>query len=188
MAFPGFRGCPECPYTQLITWPVFIIVLIISWDMALPSVINRMNDYTDDAEANDEPIRRTFLFALIAYALAMVWFRLLFIFMLGYLGCSVIAMMANYAINPTIEKLMVWLSNPNFVFNSVATTNIPFHAFVLLLAIAYAAVPITNYITTDDLTRKTRTRAKTVRVLFAVPFFMFSVYVIYGLYRLVLSF
>jgi hypothetical protein len=142
-----------------------------------------MNDLIDDALANDEPIRRTFLLVLIAYGVVQTWFVMLFWMVLGYIACSVFAMMAHYSMSRTIENAMIWLANPSNIFNSVADDNIPLHAFVGCIAVLYALPPVLLYINTEDLSNKTKAKAKMVRVMFGTPTLMVLIYGLYWLYR-----
>jgi hypothetical protein len=182
------RGCPACPFIQAYTWTVFILLLLVSWDTVLAKIMDRMNDDTDMADANAEPVRRTYILVLVAYSVICVWFRIMLLMIFGFVGCSLISMTAHYAMSKLLEKALVWIANPAYIFDSVTTMHMPFHATVAALAVVYAFTPIVLYIRNPDLVQnKNKLRAKIVRILFGVPFFMLLVYGIYGCYCVFLT-
>jgi hypothetical protein len=183
----GLKGCPACPLVQSYTWIIFIGVMLLGWERSIGKIIDRMNDETEAASVGGTPLRRTFLIALVFYALVAVWFKMIVLMIFGYVLCSLVAMTAHYALSVTIEKALVWLSNPAYIFDSVSTAHVPFHAVVGLGAAASASVSILLYIRNNDLQNQEALRAKMLRVLLCMPSFMFSCYVVYGMYSFVMS-
>jgi hypothetical protein len=183
----GLNGCPACPVVQSYTWVIFLLLLLISWERAMAKLIDRMNDETESAAFGEDPIRRTFLVALAVYAVVVVWFKMIVLMILGYVGCSLVAMTAHYAISVYIERALVWMSNPAYIFDSVSTSHIPFHAVVGGGVVMYSTIAILMYIRNEDLSNKNVIRAKMLRILMCMPCFMFAVYVVYAFYSFVMA-
>ena len=180
-------GCPECPWVQAYTWMLFWGIMMMAWDAAMPRIIERLNDDTLAAETNEEPVKRTYVIVLAVFAVVMLWIRIIFLMVFGYVACAVVAMAAGYVGEISImgEKVLVWMSNASFLFDSVTTKQIPFHASLAVVTIVYAVLTTMLYVQTSDLQpgNTVMLRAKTVRILFALPFFMSLVYGIYAIYN-----
>lgn len=181
----GFNDCPACPVVQTYTWAIFIFVMLLAWERAIGRLIDRMNDETEAMLLGEVPLRRTFLVALVIYAIVAVWFKMIVLMIIGYVLCSLVSMTAHYAISKTVERIMVWASNPAYIFDSVSTNNIPFHAVVGVGAASSASIAILMYIRNEDLSNQDVLRAKMLRVLLCVPSFMFVCYIVYALYSFV---
>jgi hypothetical protein len=181
-------GCPECPFVQTYTWGVFWVIMMMSWDAAMPRIIDRLNDDTVTAETNEEPVKRTYIIILAVFAVVLLWIRIIFYMVFGYVACAVVAMAANYVgeISAGAEKAMLWMSNASFIFDCVTTKQLPFHAAISVVAIVYAVLTTMLYVQTSDLQpgRTVKLRAKAVRILFAMPFFMSLIYAVYAIYNI----
>ena len=175
------------PAVQVYSWMIFIGVYMLAWNLTMPGVINKMNDETDNIDASGEPIRRTFLIGITMYAVVVAWLKTLLLMMFGYVGCSFFMMAAKYSIMDAIERLLLTLFNPAFIFHSVSTAHIAFHALVCVSTIAAAFGAIVFYITNEDLKNLQAMRSKMVRILFAVPAASFAIYGLYGLFCLIKS-
>lgn len=171
---------------QLVAWSVFLCLFLMSWDLALPGVIDKLNDETDLAEAALRPFRRTYLIALALYALLSVWFNLLFLMILGYIGCALVALTAHYNPFATMRRITVTLFDPNMLFCSVASQHAAMHGAVLAGSVLMAVMPACLwYVSTADLRVKHAVRAKFHRLLFALPATLTTVYTAYAIAMIV---
>jgi hypothetical protein len=169
------------PIIQLYTWLVFGTLLFLAWDDVMPGMINTLSDALTVANVNDIPIRRTYLIALAIYTLILLWFDIMFLLILMFVGCIMVIMASTYAVPTFLGPLLRWLFNPVSIFHCITTDHVPFHAAVFVCVTAAAMVSIMLYITDDDLPSDA-VNLKMRRIMYSSASIMVIVYGVYAMY------
>jgi hypothetical protein len=186
----GGAGWPAYKPTwlnQLYTWGIFGGALMLSWDSALTVAVSQLNSDSDEAYLAGSPrvLRRSYLLALVLYAIVVAWFTIVFMMLSGYCACALLVLTAplckDFWERYIVRKLFV----PALVFNCMDLAHAPFHIVAAISTFFAAAVMIGFYVTDDDLLKQHHMHSKAVRALFIPPA---AIGVVYALYALFCSF
>lgn len=183
--------CPQCFLVQLYTWGVFVGLLMAAWERVMAPIMERLTDESGSALAAKRSVRRTFLTALVLYALVATWLRVVFLAVLAYVGAAVVSMSAEYALAEFVRNFLRALSNPAYLFHCLTAVHVPFHAGVALALFLAGFAAVCGYVTDADLAPTEQAaaglRAKWARIAFTTPAVMLAVYGVYVLYNCMLT-
>jgi hypothetical protein len=173
---------------QVYTWSAFLVILIISLDWVVPRVVNRLSDAIDAVDVNGDPMRRVYLMVISAYAVVATWFHTLFIMVLVFIGCNLLSMTSNFAILKFLKVILIYVSNPAYVFAFIHNRHLPYHALVMLCSVTYGFMTSTLYVQDAEMRDPQAVKSKYMRVLMISTVCMIMSYVMYAVWNVINAF
>lgn len=165
-----------------VTWLAFFAVWLFAWEGALPAVFKRLGDELDIAYATPGGgVRRGYLIALAAYAIALAWLNMAFLFLITLFLC-VLSMVALNGFD-FIEDFVPML-RPSVVLDCVALPRFAFHGAAAAAMLLAASLSVGFYVTDEDLEDADATHAKATRAIMTAASIGFIAYGAFALSRI----
>ena len=177
------KRCPKCPFGQMYTWGIFLVIYLLSWDASLTTTVNKLQTDLGVAVREQRSLRRPYLIALSAYSLVVAWLNVaywvLLLFIAGALACITAPVATAYW-----ERIVLAFGRPAVMLHTVDHSHVAFHAAVVAASLLGTSLSIGFYITDDDLLDRQALSSKMLRVLFTLPAAMGGAYGLYALFCL----
>lgn len=187
-------------YEKILGWIVFLVVMAISWAVAVPKAKQRCDDDVFPRghliPSAGILVRRPYLIALCAYAVIVSWFYVAFLSLALLVWCTVLTMTkGKIKDHEAWEKLVDWFAKPTAVLHALHESHAAAHAIFAIGSLVGMALVVAFYVTDEDLvagqTAQTPTSptvaavapayyVKTMRGLVLVPAVMGIAYVLYA--------
>ncbi len=177
------KRCPKCPFGQMYTWGIFLVIYLLSWDASLTATINKLQTDLSVAAHDQRSLRRPYLIALSAYSLVVAWLNVAYWVLLLFIAGALVCITAPVA-TAYWERIVLAFGRPAVLLHSVDLSHVAFHAVVIGASLISMSLSIGFYITDDDLLNRQALTSKMLRVLFTVPAAMAGAYGLYALFCL----
>lgn len=174
---------PETILSNLITWFIFMGMLVLALQPTLLSVVRRLNHTIDD-QALDEGgvVSRNYLITSCLFANMSMWYSILFVVFVGYIWCVLVLLLFGFmpVLLRDVCKNFLVLVNPSVIFRCVHLKHIPAHAVIMLISVLTPIIPLLFYVRRTDLTDQHNAMSKVLRVIFITPAIIVFSYFVYA--------